>query len=76
MFNNRAVSLFQIQALESEDVMIRFHSVYEKLNQALDGMPYTDIGISEEVKEQVCLFPPLLVFSGSKFCMNDIEKHC
>lgn len=56
--------------------MIRFHSVYEKLNQALDGMPYTEIGISEEVKEQVCLFPPLLVFSGSKFCMNDIEKHC
>ncbi|GFY95716.1 plant U-Box 15 [Actinidia rufa] len=40
-------------ALESEDVMIRFHSVYETLNQALEGMPYTEIGISEEVKERV-----------------------
>ncbi|KAF5934897.1 hypothetical protein HYC85_026026 [Camellia sinensis] len=44
---------FLIQALGSEDFMIRFHSVYEKLNQALEGIPYTEIGISEKVKEQV-----------------------
>lgn len=58
LFGIQSLSCFfiPIQALESEDVMIRFHSVYEKLNQALDGMPYAEIGISEEVKEQVCIF--------------------
>ncbi|KAL6011929.1 hypothetical protein ACLOJK_002395 [Asimina triloba] len=40
-------------ALESEAVMARFHVVYDKLNQALDGIPYDEIGISDEVKEQV-----------------------
>jgi hypothetical protein len=33
--------------------MSRFHAVYDKLNQALDGMPYDELGISVEVKEQV-----------------------
>lgn len=47
-----------MQALESEAVMIRFHSVYEKISQALDGMPYAEVGISEEVKEQVGGFLP------------------
>jgi len=27
--------------------------MYEKMNLALDGMPYSEIGISDEVKEQV-----------------------
>lgn len=33
--------------------MGRFHGVYEKLNLALDEMPYDELGISVEVKEQV-----------------------
>lgn len=33
--------------------MGRFHAIYEKLLQVLDGMPYDEIGISDEVKEQV-----------------------
>lgn len=33
--------------------MVRFHYVYEKMNSALEGMPYDQLGISEEVKEQV-----------------------
>lgn len=41
------------QALESEAVMGRFHAICEKLHQVLDGMPYDEIGISDEVKEQV-----------------------
>lgn len=41
------------QALESEAVMGRFHIVYEMIKQALDGMPYDQLGISDEVKEQV-----------------------
>lgn len=42
-----------IQSLESEAAMIRFHAVYEKLSQALGGIPFDDLGISDEVKEQV-----------------------
>lgn len=33
--------------------MGRFCGVYDKLNQALDEMPYDELGISVEVKEQV-----------------------
>ncbi|KAI8549054.1 hypothetical protein RHMOL_Rhmol07G0321500 [Rhododendron molle] len=60
-------------ALESEDVMIRFHSVYEKLNQALDGMPYTEIGISEEVKEQVELMRMQLRRAKKRTDTQDME---
>lgn len=45
-----------MQALESEAVIRRFHSVYEKLSQTLDGMPYEELGISDEEKEQVSFF--------------------
>jgi len=43
----------KFQALESEAVLARFQAVYENMNLALDGMPYSEIGISDEVKEQV-----------------------
>lgn len=33
--------------------MSRFHEIYDKINQALSGLPYDKLGISEEVKEQV-----------------------
>lgn len=33
--------------------MARFHGVYDKLKEALDGMPYDELGVSEELKEQV-----------------------
>lgn len=50
------------QALESEAVQGRFRAVYEKMNSALDGMPYSELAISDEVKEQVnlpaCMFLP------------------
>lgn len=39
--------------------MVRFRSVYEKISQALDGMPHDELGISEEVKEQVSSYPLL-----------------
>lgn len=32
---------------------VRFHSVYDKISQALKGMPYDELGISDEEKEQV-----------------------
>nr|XP_004253124.1 U-box domain-containing protein 15-like [Solanum lycopersicum] len=40
-------------AIESEAVMGRFCSVYERLSQALENIPYDDLGISDEEKEQV-----------------------
>lgn len=36
--------------------MCRFHGVYDKLYQALDDVPYEELGISVEVKEQVICF--------------------
>jgi hypothetical protein len=34
-------------------VLTKFRNVYEKMHSALDGMPYDELGISDEVKEQV-----------------------
>lgn len=36
--------------------MGRFHMVYDRMNQALEGMPYGALVISDEVKEQVAIF--------------------
>lgn len=44
-----------MQVLENEAVMSRFHAVYDKLNEALDDMPYDELGVSVEVQEQVSL---------------------
>jgi len=33
--------------------MVTFQKVYEKLSQAFDGVPCDELGISDEVKEQV-----------------------
>lgn len=44
---------FGIQSLENEAVMIRFQNVYDKLSQAFNGVPCDELGISDEVKEQV-----------------------
>lgn len=34
-------------------MMVRFQSVNESINQALVGMPYEELGISQEEKEKV-----------------------
>jgi hypothetical protein len=34
-------------------VLAKFRNVYEKMHSALDGMPYAELAISDEVKEQV-----------------------
>ncbi|XP_071702897.1 U-box domain-containing protein 15-like [Rutidosis leptorrhynchoides] len=39
--------------LEAEAMVTRFNTVYDRMNQAMEGFPYKEIGISEEVKEQV-----------------------
>lgn len=57
--------------------MIRFKSVYEKISQALDDMPQDEIGLSEEVKEQVNLFYHLLFKSlPNEYLMNNLQLFC
>ncbi|XP_037461400.1 U-box domain-containing protein 15-like [Triticum dicoccoides] len=60
-------------SLESEAVQGRFRAVYEKINVALDGMPYSDIGISDEVKEQVELINTQLKRSKKRTDTQDME---
>ncbi|KAG2706200.1 hypothetical protein I3843_05G083100 [Carya illinoinensis] len=60
-------------ALEGEAVMSRFHAVYDKLNQALDGLPYDEVGISVEVKEQVELMRMQLKRAKKRTDTQDIE---
>ncbi|THG03036.1 hypothetical protein TEA_026253 [Camellia sinensis var. sinensis] len=54
-------------------MMSRFHGVYDKLNQALDDMPYEKLGISEEVKEQVELMCMQLKRAKRRTDTQDIE---
>ncbi|XP_031384103.1 U-box domain-containing protein 15-like isoform X1 [Punica granatum] len=60
-------------ALENEAVMSRFHAVYDKLNQALDDLPYDELGISVEVREQVELMRMQLKRSKRRTDTLDIE---
>lgn len=54
--------------------MSRFHAVYDKLNRALDEMPYEQLGISEEVKEQVTLpFSFHTFLSSDKSMLTSID---
>ncbi|KAJ8538182.1 hypothetical protein K7X08_014722 [Anisodus acutangulus] len=60
-------------ALEREAVIGRFHSVYEKLSQTLDGMPYEELGISDEEKEQVELMIVQFKRSKKRIDTQDME---
>ncbi|KAL0793629.1 hypothetical protein Bca101_065006 [Brassica carinata] len=40
-------------ALDSEMIMTRFHSIYEKLNRVLAKIPFDELKISDEVKDEV-----------------------
>ena len=42
-----------MQVLEREQVMSKFYDVTAKLEQALSGISYEKLDISDEVKEQV-----------------------
>uniref|UniRef100_J3MHT4 RING-type E3 ubiquitin transferase n=1 Tax=Oryza brachyantha TaxID=4533 RepID=J3MHT4_ORYBR len=53
--------------------MGRFRAVYEKINTALDGMPYADLGVSDEVKEQVELINTQLKRSKKRTDTQDME---
>lgn len=59
-------------AIEAEMIMGRFHSVYDKISQALDGMPYDELGIADEVKEQVELLRTQLKRAKKRTDTQDI----
>ncbi|KAL5200163.1 hypothetical protein ABZP36_021366 [Zizania latifolia] len=59
--------------LESEAVLARFRGVYDKINLALDGMPYDELGVSDEVKEQVELINSQLKRSNRRTDTQDME---
>lgn len=50
------------QALESEAIMGRFYTVHEKMSQVLEEVPVDELGISDEIKEQVNIF--ILLFAN------------
>lgn len=59
--------------LESEAVMGKFDAVHDKLSQALDDIPYVELGISIEVKEQVQLMRMQLKRAKRRADTQDIE---
>ncbi|KAI6700965.1 hypothetical protein NL676_015289 [Syzygium grande] len=59
--------------LENEAVMSRFHAVYDKLNEALDDMPYDELGVSVEVQEQVELMRMQLRRARKRRDTQDME---
>ncbi|OQU81035.1 hypothetical protein SORBI_3007G226500 [Sorghum bicolor] len=71
----RSCSLISIsfQALESETVLAKFRDVYEKMHSALDGMPYAELAISDEVKEQVELMNAQLMRCKKRTDTQDME---
>ncbi|XP_050228616.1 U-box domain-containing protein 15 [Mercurialis annua] len=60
-------------AVESEAVMVRFRKVNDKLYRALNLVPYDELGISDEVKEQVELMKVQLKRAKGRTDTQDIE---
>ncbi|KAG1361064.1 RING-type E3 ubiquitin transferase [Cocos nucifera] len=60
-------------ALESETVVGKFHAVYEKVNRALAGMPCHELGITDEVREQVELMNVQLERAKRRTDTQDME---
>jgi hypothetical protein len=53
LFSSKITGLFCFQVLEREQIMNKYHEVTAKLEQALSGISYEGLDISDEVKEQV-----------------------
>lgn len=52
-FDCLCFGLYDLQALDSESIMTRFHSIYEKLNRVLVKTPFHELNISDDVKDEV-----------------------
>ncbi|XP_058754653.1 U-box domain-containing protein 15-like [Vicia villosa] len=60
-------------ALEGEAVMSKFQKVYKKLSRAFKGVPFEELGISDEVKEQLELMHVQLRRARRRTDTQDIE---
>ncbi|KAJ7957969.1 RING-type E3 ubiquitin transferase [Quillaja saponaria] len=60
-------------ALENEAVMIKFHAVYDKLSQSFGALPSEELGITDEVKEQLELMSVQLRRAKRRTDTQDIE---
>ncbi|KAF7829484.1 U-box domain-containing protein 15 [Senna tora] len=60
-------------ALETEAVMINFQAAYQKLSQAFDALPSEQLGISDELKEQLELICVQLRRARRRTDTQDIE---
>ncbi|XP_021600301.1 U-box domain-containing protein 15 isoform X3 [Manihot esculenta] len=60
-------------AVESEAFMVKFRTIDEKLCQALEGVPFDQLGISDETKEQVELMWMQLKRAKGKTDTLDVE---
>ncbi|TKY65409.1 U-box domain-containing protein 15 [Spatholobus suberectus] len=60
-------------ALDIEAVMITFQKVYDKLSLAFEGVPCDELGISDEVKEQLELMHVQLKRARRRTDTQDIE---
>ncbi|KAK9748485.1 hypothetical protein RND81_02G060600 [Saponaria officinalis] len=60
-------------ALECEAIMNMFHAVNAKLSQALDDLPYDDLQISDEVREQIELMGAQLKRAKRRTDTQDME---
>ncbi|KAJ0252498.1 U-box domain-containing protein 15 [Hirschfeldia incana] len=60
-------------ALDSESIMTRFHSIYEKLNRVLVKTPFDELRISDDVKDEVCSLCKQLKKARRRTDTQDIE---
>ena len=60
-------------ALDSEMIMTRFHSIYEKLNRVLVKTPFDELRISDEMKDEVCSLCKQLKKARRRTDTQDIE---
>ncbi|KAL0366482.1 UNVERIFIED_CONTAM: hypothetical protein Sradi_3538300 [Sesamum radiatum] len=60
--------------LETEAMMVRLHGVYEKISQALEGMPYEELGIPEEEKNSPIENLPIRLDIGLFLCGGIINS--
>ncbi|CAI0382117.1 unnamed protein product [Linum tenue] len=60
-------------AVESEAVMVGFRAVQDKLFNALESVPYEELGISDEVREQIDLMRAQLKRAQRRTDTQDME---
>ncbi|VVB06114.1 unnamed protein product [Arabis nemorensis] len=60
-------------ALDSESIVTRFHSIYEKLNRVLVKTPFHELNISDDVKEEIDALCKQLKKAKRRTDTQDIE---